>query len=56
MVKCVIGYDVAEGMTIEGPAIIEQADTTTVIEPGWQGQVIAGGTLLLTRGGEEAAK
>ena len=46
----------AEGLAVEGPAIIEQADTTTVIDPGWQGQVIAGGTILITRGGEEAAK
>jgi N-methylhydantoinase A len=31
-----------------GPAIVEQADTTTVIEPGWQGEVLADGNLVLT--------
>jgi N-methylhydantoinase A/oxoprolinase/acetone carboxylase beta subunit len=32
-----------------GPAIVEQADTTTVIEPGWQAEIDASGTLILTR-------
>ncbi|MBJ3777139.1 hydantoinase/oxoprolinase family protein [Acuticoccus mangrovi] len=39
----------AVGTAIEGPAIIEQADTTTVIGLGWHASVLAGGTLLLTR-------
>jgi N-methylhydantoinase A len=40
----------AAGAVIAGPAIVEQADTTTLIERGWQGTVAANGTLLLTRG------
>ncbi len=36
-------------IAIRGPAIIEQGDTTTLIEPGWQGRVDAGGILMLTR-------
>jgi N-methylhydantoinase A/oxoprolinase/acetone carboxylase beta subunit len=36
------------GQTIDGPAIVEQADTTTLIEPGWHGMVAADGTLILT--------
>lgn len=36
------------GMVIEGAAILEQADTTTLIEPGWRGQVMDGGNILLT--------
>ncbi|WGF87843.1 hydantoinase/oxoprolinase family protein [Marinivivus vitaminiproducens] len=36
------------GMTFEGPAIVEQADTTTVVEPGWRGEVAADGNLVLT--------
>ncbi|HEX3952424.1 MAG TPA: hydantoinase/oxoprolinase family protein [Stellaceae bacterium] len=36
------------GAAIEGPAIVEQVDTTTLIEPGWRGIVAANGTLLLT--------
>jgi len=35
------------GMTIEGPAIVEQADTTTVIEPGMHARVDAYGNILV---------
>ena len=38
------------GLTFPGPAIIEQDDTTTLVEPGWRGTVLANGNLLLTRG------
>ncbi|MFL5284965.1 MAG: hydantoinase/oxoprolinase family protein [Rhodopila sp.] len=38
------------GMTFTGPAIVEQADTTTLVEPGWRGTVLPNGNLLLTRG------
>ena len=37
------------GMTLAGPAIIEQDDTTTVIEPAWRASVLESGTLLLER-------
>ena len=37
------------GFRFQGPAIVEQADTTTVIEPGWQGEVDNNGNILLTR-------
>jgi N-methylhydantoinase A len=37
-------------MSFTGPAIVEQADTTTLVEPGWQGVVLENGNLLLTRG------
>lgn len=37
----------AEGQRFEGPAILHQTDTTTVIEPGWQGRVLAGGLIRL---------
>jgi N-methylhydantoinase A len=43
-------YDRAElkpGMTFDGPAIIEQADTTTVIEPGMHGRIDAFGNILI---------
>jgi N-methylhydantoinase A/oxoprolinase/acetone carboxylase beta subunit len=39
----------AVGEQIPGPAIVEQADTTTLIEPGWAGSVHPSGVLLLTR-------
>jgi len=36
------------GDRIDGPAIVEQTDTTTLIEPGWRATVDAGGSLVLT--------
>jgi N-methylhydantoinase A len=38
------------GFTIKGPAIVEQDDTTTLVEPGWHGTVLDNGNLLLVRG------
>jgi len=37
----------APGMALTGPAIVEQADTTTVIEPGMHARVDAYGNLLV---------
>ena len=37
------------GHRFEGPAIIDQADATTVLPPGWDGSVDAYGNLLLRR-------
>ncbi len=37
------------GMTLSGPAIIEQEDTTTVMDPGWRAEVAASLSLILTR-------
>ncbi len=37
------------GARVVGPAIIEQADTTTVIAPDWRGEVNARGDLAITR-------
>ena len=34
---------------IPGPAIIEQLDTTTLVEPGWIARATSDGTLLITR-------
>ena len=41
--RCAVGAEIA------GPAIVEQADTTTLVEPGWRARVDADGTLLLER-------
>ncbi len=38
----------AIGAAFDGPAIVEQADTTTLVEPGWRASVVANGTLILT--------
>ena len=39
----------ASGHRIRGPAIIEQYDSTTVVNPGWEGTVDPWGTLVLSR-------
>jgi N-methylhydantoinase A/oxoprolinase/acetone carboxylase beta subunit len=36
------------GTLVEGPAIIEQSDTTIVVEPGWRAEVGKDGNLLIT--------
>jgi N-methylhydantoinase A len=38
------------GHSFAGPAIAEQSDTTTLIEPGWSAAVDAAGNLVLTHG------
>jgi N-methylhydantoinase A len=37
------------GARIDGPAIVEQNDTTTLVEPGWRAEVGPEGILILTR-------
>ncbi|MET0343635.1 MAG: hydantoinase B/oxoprolinase family protein [Polyangiales bacterium] len=39
----------APGAVIDGPAVLAEANTTTVIEPGWQAEVDARDQLVLTR-------
>ena len=41
---------IAAGDVIHGPAIIEENTATTLLPPGWQAQMIAGGHLSLTKG------
>jgi N-methylhydantoinase A len=38
-----------EGFSVEGPAIVEFAEATCVVRPGWSGAVDAAGTLVLER-------
>ncbi|MBN3216242.1 hydantoinase/oxoprolinase family protein [Pectobacterium polaris] len=38
-----------EGDVLNGPAIVEQDDTTTLILPGWQGSVDVQGNLLIVK-------
>ena len=40
-------YALCEGNVIEGPAIIEEIDSTTVVHPGYQAEAIACGILIL---------
>jgi 5-oxoprolinase (ATP-hydrolysing) len=39
------------GSTIAGPAIIHESASTTVIDPGWQGEVLSGAEILVTADG-----
>jgi len=39
------------GFRFEGPALVQQSDTTTLVEPGWSGRVDDVGNLVLVREG-----
>ena len=39
----------ATGRRFDGPAVVEQADTTTVVPCDWSAEVIAGGHLILSK-------
>ncbi len=41
---------------IAGPAIISEATGTTIVEPGWSAQILAGGGLVLRHEGSRHAK
>lgn len=36
------------GFKFSGGCVLEQADTTTLVPPGWDGEVVAGGEIILT--------
>ena len=42
-------YRLAPGFETQGPAIVEEAESTTVAPPGWSLAVDASGSLLLQR-------
>jgi N-methylhydantoinase A len=41
--------DVAVGVSIPGPVVVEQPDTTTVVPPGWSVTADGAGNLVITR-------
>ena len=43
--------ELVAGATLAGPAIVQEATGTTVVEPGWRARVDAGGMLVLERTG-----
>ena len=45
----------AEGMRVEGPALVVETQTTTVVPRGWGAVVLPGGHLLVRRSGHPAA-
>jgi N-methylhydantoinase A len=42
--------DLAAGQVVEGPALVEERDTTIVLRPGWRAEMKAHGGLMATRG------
>jgi 5-oxoprolinase (ATP-hydrolysing) len=44
------------GTRFAGPAVVVEANATTIVEPGWRAQVHASGTLLLTRIGRRGRR
>ena len=45
-----------EGSTVEGPAVVEFAESTCVVPPGWGGEVDRAGTLVLSNGALKEAR
>ncbi|MXW08437.1 MAG: hypothetical protein F4Z78_01290, partial [Gammaproteobacteria bacterium] len=45
----------AEGMRVEGPALVVEPQTTTVVPRGWGAVVLPGGHLLMRRSGHSTA-
>ena len=41
------------GDTFDGPAIVEERETTVVVRPGWHVEVAADGSLIATRNPQE---
>ena len=48
--------DLRAGHSLDGPAIVEQADTTVWVLPRWQARVHEDGTLILTRDATAGAR
>ena len=46
-------YRLPAGGVVEGPAIVEEMDSTTVIHPGFRGEVDRFGNLLVRTGGAD---
>jgi len=42
------------GETVDGPAILEQKESTVVVPPAWTGEVQPDGTFVMTNGGDGA--
>jgi 5-oxoprolinase (ATP-hydrolysing) len=53
---CYQRVQLTPGETLDGPAIIAEAHSTTVVEPGWRAEVTPGSELLLVRRGTRAGR
>jgi N-methylhydantoinase A len=47
--------DLPVGAVIDGPCIVEQRDTTTVLRPGWRAEVASDGSLIATYAAADTA-
>ncbi len=45
--------DLGAGTAFDGPAVIEERETTSVIRPGWSVDVMADGSMIATRNGAQ---
>jgi N-methylhydantoinase A len=43
--------DLGTGQRLDGPAIVEERETTSVIRPGWRAEVLTDGSIVATRDG-----
>jgi 5-oxoprolinase (ATP-hydrolysing) len=48
--------ELGSGSEIDGPAIVAENNSTTVIDPGWSGRINDTGHLILERGGDVASE
>lgn len=48
--------DLSPGMRLLGPAVVCDANGTTIVEPEWQLEILAGGEILLTRAVPKAGR
>jgi len=44
-----LAHELRPGARIDGPAILADSNATTVVEPGWEAQAVAGGCIELRR-------
>jgi N-methylhydantoinase A len=42
-------HELPAGAVFEGPAILEQPDSTTIVYPGWSARVQESGNIILTK-------
>jgi len=47
---------IKRGAGVRGPAIIEESTATTIVPPGWQVAIAAGGHMLITRGRRQSLR
>ena len=46
--------ELGAGATFDGPAVVEERETTSVVRPGWSVEVMTDGSLIATRQGANA--